>query len=150
MAKLYVFKPLKELHSISNKNPIGGYKVGVYNGHTVNKLRELGRVIAVDFDGVLFCGKDYPSVSGPNIDVINELKRAYVDGAKIIICTCRSKGQGMEEALAALARYGIPYDAINENIREVQRITGCITRKVYATEYWDYKAVRCLKEGVQW
>lgn len=100
----------------------------------------MSRIIAVDFDGTL-CEDRYPGIGAPKEDVIERLKQARYSGAKLILCTCRS-GDLLYEARSWCANYGLYFDAANENLPETLRKYPEESRKVYATEYWDDKAVR--------
>lgn len=97
-------------------------------------------IIAVDFDGTLNLSH-YPLADTPNTAVINALLKRKRAGAKIILWTCRS-GKELQAAVDACTRWGIRFDAVNDNIPEVKAAYGDNPRKVSATEYWDDKAVR--------
>lgn len=98
------------------------------------------KVIAVDFDDTLFTD-DYPFVGDPIIRVIEAVKEEQKRGSKIILWTLRC-GLPLERAVKACAQYGIHFDAVNENIPEViARWRGEDSRKIYADEYWDDRAI---------
>ena len=99
----------------------------------------MGKVIAVDFDGVLFT-EAYPKIGMPIAPNINRAKNARAAGAKLILWTCR-EGFALAEAIAACMAVGLEFDAINENLPETKERYGSDPRKVGADEYWDDKVV---------
>lgn len=99
----------------------------------------MDRIIAVDFDGCL-CKNDYPNIGEPNHHVITSLLWAQYNGAKIILWTCRT-GKQLDEAVEWCKDYGIKFDAVNGNLPSLIEAFGNDSRKVYATEYWDDRAV---------
>lgn len=96
-------------------------------------------IIAIDFDGTL-CRDGYPDIGAPRVEVIRAAKERQNAGAKLILWTCRS-GRYLEEALSWCDGMGLRFDAVNENLPEMQQLYGDDTRKVSATEYWDDRAV---------
>ena len=104
------------------------------------------RIIAVDFDGCIVTD-NYPDIAGANFIVIAALKDLKkLEGARLILWTCRS-GRLLDEAVDFCRRQGLEFDAVNENLPESIERFGCDTRKVYATEYWDDRAVRMPSSG---
>ena len=102
--------------------------------------RKLPPIIAVDFDGTLSLG-EWPGVGPPNIAIIRQLQERKGAGSKIILWTCRS-GEALSNALDWCRLMGIEFDAVNENLPEVLAAWGNKdTRKIFADEYWDDKAV---------
>ena len=97
------------------------------------------KVIAVDFDGVLFTDA-YPKIGMPIAPNINRAKNARANGEKLILWTCR-EGFALAEAIAACKAVGLEFDAINENLPEMKEKYGSDPRKVGADEYWDDRAV---------
>ena len=102
------------------------------------------RTIAVDFDGCL-CTKNWPGIGEPNHKAIDDLLRRQADGDKVILWTCRT-GEQLEEAILWCRNRGLRFDAVNENLPEHQEYFGNNTRKIYADEYWDDKAVPVTAE----
>lgn len=98
------------------------------------------KVIAVDFDGCL-CDSKWPGTGKPNLQAIKKLLRRKSAGDRIILWTCRS-GEQLEAAVQWCAKYGLIFDAINENTPENVKYFGNNSRKIYAHEYWDDKAKR--------
>lgn len=105
------------------------------------------RIIAVDFDGTL-CENRYPDIGEAIDGTVHDLLVARTAGAKLILWTCRT-GEHLRNALHWCAALGLEFDAVNENLPETIAWFGSDTRKVYATEYWDDRAVVPeKKEGV--
>jgi hypothetical protein len=95
-------------------------------------------VIATDFDGIL-CTVAFPQIGKPNIIIIKLLKNARLLGHKVILWTCR-EGQFLEDAIIWCKKYGLTFDAVNENVPEFKNQDFAI-RKIYADVYLDD---RCL------
>lgn len=103
------------------------------------------RIIAVDFDGTLVEDK-FPSIGEPIYQTWIKLFKEQSEGSKIILWTCRN-GEALEKAVEFCTNtMGFHFDAINENLDEIKVLYGGDTRKVFATEYWDDKAVLFCKE----
>ena len=99
------------------------------------------KMIAVDFDGTL-CKSCYPDIGKPRKRIIRRLLREQRKGAKIILWTCRC-GKPLEDAVKWCAEEGIVFDAINESLPAHREQWDTDPRKIFATEYWDDRAVRC-------
>lgn len=97
------------------------------------------KAIAIDFDGCL-CSNAYPEIGAPHWDVIQKAAQEQQDGAGLILWTCR-EDKLLDEAIAACARWGLTFDAINESLPSWIEAFGTHPRKVGATEYWDDRAV---------
>jgi len=98
------------------------------------------KIIAVDFDGCL-CKNAWPEIGEANRDVISDLiVMRNLQGYKLILWTCR-EGEALQAALDWCARYGLKFDAVNENLPEMNAQYGNDSRKIGADEYWDDKAV---------
>lgn len=97
------------------------------------------KVIAVDFDGCL-CENKYPEIGEPHNDVIQALLDEQRDGAKLILWTCRTDDM-LEAAIEWCKNFGIEFDAFNSNLPESIEYFQSDSRKIWATEYWDDKAV---------
>lgn len=104
---------------------------------------QLGKVIAVDFDGCL-CKDKYPLIGSPNLPLIKELIKIRKKGGKVILNTCRS-GELLDKAVEFCEMYDLEFDAVNTNLPEIIEYFGYDTRKIWATEYWDDKAVKVEK-----
>lgn len=104
-------------------------------------MKELGyRVIAVDFDGCL-CTNNWPEIGRPNRQLIRALKTARSRGNKVILWTCR-EGKALQDAVKWCDRYGLRFDAVNDNIPEMNQLFNNNSRKVGADLYIDDKAMR--------
>lgn len=102
------------------------------------------RIIAVDFDGTL-CTDVYPDIGIPNIRLIEMLKVLQKDGAQIILWTCRC-GKALDEAVIWCGKFGLTFDRVNENTKEILEKYGSDSRKIYADVYIDDKACFPWKE----
>lgn len=97
------------------------------------------KYIAVDFDGTLF-ETEFPDIKMPKMEVFNWCLEHKARGAKIILHTCRESYR-LDAAIAACKRYGLEFDAVNENPFTSWAITDQ-SRKPYADIYLDDKAWR--------
>ena len=95
-------------------------------------------IIAVDFDGTI-CTDEYPKIGSPNKFLIAALIEAQHQEAKIILWTCRS-GDQIKKAVDWCEKYGLIFDAVNENVEEAIQKFGGDSRKIYADLYIDDKA----------
>lgn len=96
-------------------------------------------VIAIDFDGTL-CENKWPAIGEPRLGIIQAAQMAKRDGAILVLWTCR-EGISLSEALAACANWGLTFDYVNENPKQLIELWGNNPRKIGADEYWDDKAV---------
>ena len=103
-------------------------------------------VYAVDFDGTL-CESVWPGIGAPNIALINHLINRRLQGNKIILWTCR-EGERLQEAVDWCKRYGLRFDAVNDNLQELKDEFGNNPRKIAADAYIDDKAVNKPKYHV--
>lgn len=99
--------------------------------------KQVHKVIAVDFDGTLV-ESQFPDIGAIKQEVVNQVREEKTKGNIIIIWTCRT-GKVLEEAVQFLKNNDIPFDYVNENPLNPY---GDTTRKVFADEYWDDKAIR--------
>ena len=97
------------------------------------------KAIFVDFDGTI-CKDAWPDCGAPNHKVIYYILKKKAQGCKLILWTCRT-GKQLEEAVKWCSKYGIIFDAINENLPELIEMYGGDTRKITADEYIDDKNV---------
>ena len=98
-------------------------------------------VFAIDFDGTL-CTDNFPDIGKEIPGRINALKKLQEDGHKLILWTCRQNdehGSHLDNAVRWCAERGIIFDAVNQNLPEVQLKWGGDTRKVYCDYYIDDK-----------
>jgi hypothetical protein len=94
-------------------------------------------VYAIDFDGTIVEDK-YPEIGEPKRNRIDAILRLQSYGAKIILWTCRT-GEQLQEAVKWCADRGLIFDAVNQNLPEVQAKWGGDTRKVFCDMYIDDK-----------
>lgn len=94
-------------------------------------------VYAIDFDGTL-CHDKFPEIGDPYLNRIAAVKQLQRDGHKVILWTCRN-GKDLPKAVEWCKQYGLIFDAVNENLPEVQAKWGGDTRKVYCDYYIDDK-----------
>lgn len=94
-------------------------------------------IIAVDFDKTLSLNAPYPDVGEPNIKLIKWLNNQRIEyGAKLILWTCR-EDKPLKDAVEFCKKYGLTFDAVNENLPEI----GFDCRKIVASMYIDDLAV---------
>ncbi len=98
------------------------------------------KIIAVDFDGCL-CTNAWPGIGEANRDLISLLKFRRATGDKLILWTCR-EGKALDEAVEWCEARGLEFDAVNENLPEMNALYGNDSRKVGADRYIDDKAER--------
>lgn len=103
------------------------------------EIIERNKIIAVDFDGTIVTDK-FPEIGEPNFELIEWLKQYRAEGGKLILWTSRNKEQ-LPKAVEFCKTIGLEFDAINENLKEVQDKWKGDTRKVLADYYLDDKAV---------
>ena len=103
-------------------------------------------IIAVDFDGTLITGNNWPDVCGePNRKLISFLIGQKNKGNKIILWTNRTdvpekESYPLRDAVEFCRAAGLEFDAVNENLPEIIRAYGSDSRKVSADTYIDDKA----------
>jgi len=114
----------------------GKYCVGGHFEATKPKTK----IIAVDFDGCL-CKNQFPEIGDEIYETLRRLKEEQRNGARLILWTCR-RGMALAAAVGWCAVRGIRFEAVNENLPDIIEIFGGDTRKIFAHEYWDDKAVR--------
>lgn len=97
---------------------------------------DYSEVYAVDFDGTLNLAQKYPELGKPNMKLIEMLIERRAEGDKVILWTCR-EGHLLDDAVGYCRKYGLEFDAINDNIQENKNRWGNNTRKVFADFYID-------------
>ena len=95
-------------------------------------------IIAVDFDGTLYDGKQV------NATLLRQLQQSQRRGDIVILWTCR-EGQSLRDAVNILLEIGFRPNFVNQNAPNVIRMLGHDTRKIYADVYIDDKAMRIEK-----
>ncbi len=103
------------------------------------QMGTLPYIIAVDFDGTLV-EDQFPEIGEPIENTWDLMKVAQDSGAKIILWTSRD-GERLKAAVEFCTERGFHFDAINDNLDECKILFDNSTRKVYANEYWDDKAI---------
>lgn len=101
-------------------------------------------IIAVDFDGTL-CRNAYPNIGEPKEDIISMIKLLKREGAQLILWSCRN-GEQLQQAVEWCRSYGLEFDAVNQNLPEIQQAWGGDTRKVFADMYIDDRNLGGLAE----
>lgn len=99
------------------------------------------KIIAVDFDGTLIPEGCFPGTGPPNQQVLNYCKSEQAKGTKIILWTNR-EGEPLQTAVRWCHNHGLYLDAINDNLPESIAFLGGNSRKIYADEFIDDRAVR--------
>lgn len=95
-------------------------------------------VFAIDFDGTL-CVDKFPEIGEPHQAMIDFVMNAQVYGKyKTILWTCRH-GEYLQKAVDWCISHGLYFDAVNQNLPEIQEMFGTDTRKIYADVYIDDK-----------
>lgn len=114
------------------------------NEHTNDtpKLQSVRRAIAVDFDGCI-CTNNYPDIGVADTKVIKALLKEKAKGTALILWTCRG-GEELKEAIDACKKWGVEFDAVNQNLPDWKEYYKNDCRKVGASEYWDDRA-KCVK-----
>jgi hydroxymethylpyrimidine pyrophosphatase-like HAD family hydrolase len=120
----------------------------------ITSFEELPKIVAVDFDGTLV-EDEFPNIGKPNEEMFNFLKYLRQEqGVKLVLWTSRNfsekYGDLLEQAVEFCQSKGLEFDAINENIQEVQDFTGEDTRKIYADVYIDDKSVPAIQSPIYW
>lgn len=97
------------------------------------------KIYAVDFDGTL-CDSNYPEFGDPIQRVIDFCKEKQREGHKLILWTCRT-GKPLDDAVMWCTEHGLYFDAVNDNLPELNKLYGNNSRKVYADFYIDDKNI---------
>lgn len=98
----------------------------------------MDKIIAVDFDGTL-CKDAWPGIGEPNWSLICFLQDSQLEGAKVILWTCRD-GVMLDNAIEWCKNQGLYFDAVNDNLPESIKKFGSNSRKIFADVYIDDKA----------
>lgn len=113
---------------------------------TKEQMDRLPKIVAVDFDGTLVLDR-YPDIGDPIYEMFDICQRLKSAGVKLILWTSRSY-EYLDQAVKFCKNHGLEFDAVNENIKEVQALFNTDTRKVYADFYIDDKAIpNCMSPG---
>lgn len=93
-------------------------------------------ILAVDFDGTIVENK-FPEIGMPDPIIVDAIKAYKAVGWKVILWTCRTDEMLQDAVDFCKEQLGIEFDAVNDNLPEVQHYFGGNTRKVFANLYWD-------------
>ena len=93
-------------------------------------------ILAVDFDGTLVSNK-FPEIGEPDWVISGAVKAYQNAGWKVILWTCRTEEMLQEAVDFCKEQLDLEFDAVNDNLPEVQAYYGGNTRKVFANLYWD-------------
>lgn len=100
-----------------------------------NEKKLFPSIIAVDFDGTLVENK-FPEIGDVNPVIWGAIEAYKAMGWKIILWSCRTDDM-LQAAVDFCAEHGLLFDAVNENLPEVQAFYHGDTRKVFANMYLD-------------
>lgn len=109
-------------------------------------MNKLPYILAIDFDGTL-CEDRFPEIGAANDRLISALIKFKEErpGVKYVLWTCRDNNtpeRYLDRAVEFCEKHGLKFDAVNENLPEVQAMFGNNdTRKVYADRYLDDKNI---------
>lgn len=108
--------------------------------------KQRAKIIAVDFDGTLVTDK-FPLIGDPILKNIERVKEEQANGADIILWTCRT-GYPLMDAVYFCRSIGIELAAINEGLPHVEGNYKEPSRKIFADEYWDDRAVHMSEKDI--
>ena len=97
------------------------------------------KIIAVDFDGCIVSNKS-PEIGELIPETVARVKAEKEKGSRLILWTCR-RDELLCAAIEFCTAHGIYFEAINENLPDIIEAFGGDTRKIFANEYWDDRAV---------
>ncbi len=98
------------------------------------------KILGVDFDETLFKHSWPDDFSEPNMPVIEYVKTRQEQGWWIILVTCRSSAEAINDAVMAARSAGIYFDGVNANHPAlIDKFGDC--RKIYCDEYIDDKNI---------
>lgn len=89
-------------------------------------------IVAVDFDDTITYPSPFPITGKIRPEAVKTIKSFQALNIQVILWTCRS-GQYLEEAINLCNEHGIYFDAINDNIKDIN------SRKILADVYVDDK-----------
>lgn len=109
---------------------------------------ELPPILAVDFDGTLVADC-FPQIGKPQWFIVEVVRQHQKQGWKLVLWTCRN-GDRLQEAVDFCDQVlGLRFDAVNQNIPEVQALYGGDTRKVFADLYLDDKNAYIVQDPMR-
>ena len=113
------------------------------------------KTVAVDFDGTLTYGDNYPMVKDINIWAVIALIAYKRAGGTLLLFTCRTDF-ALEEALRECSKYGLYFDEVNRTTQKAinewreNHPHSSISSKVSADLYIDDKAYPNNITGIDW
>lgn len=97
----------------------------------------LNKIIGVDFDGTLAITKGtYPKIQGPIQEILDYVKSEQAAGAYVILITMREFDE-LRQAVIWCEEQGLRFDAVNDNLPQMQAFFGNNPRKIFCNEYLD-------------
>jgi hydroxymethylpyrimidine pyrophosphatase-like HAD family hydrolase len=90
-------------------------------------------IIAIDFDGTLHDGEDWPAIGQPLPYAIKVMQQLKEDGHDLIIWSCREGRYGVD-MVNWIIEHQIPFDRINEH---APNDFPYESRKIYSDIYID-------------
>lgn len=102
----------------------------------------LPKVVAVDFDGTLVTGAEFPEIGELNQELVNLLYKGKYKDYKKVLFTHRC-GDNLVAACNFLADHGIYFDAVNDDVPEIAEIlhrNATNNRKIWFDVLFDDKA----------
>ena len=112
-------------------------------------MSTLPKIVAVDFDGTLVEDK-FPEIGRPRVNMIQAVKQLQAAGVRVVLWTCRDHDSLKTAVDWCKEKHGLIFDAVNENVAEVQQMFNNDTRKVYADLYIDDKASSFMSNPYEW
>ena len=102
-------------------------------------MKKHNKIIAVDFDGCIVTNR-FPEIGDAIPETLQRIKDEKDNGSRFILWTCR-RDERLTAAVEWCAAHGIQFDAVNDNLPDIIEAFGGDTRKIFANEYWDDRAV---------
>ena len=99
------------------------------------------KCFAIDFDGTLVVGDNYPNIGEPNWPVVDKVKKLQKEGHEICLWTCRS-GEDLQQAVEyCSSKLGLNFDDILVNTNMLAQHYNVTPNKLAADYYVDDKAL---------
>jgi len=109
-------------------------------------MKKYPKIIALDFDGCVVTDK-YPEIGEPIEKNIKKIKEEIAAGTIVILWTGRVN-EYLQAAINVCKEHEIHLDAVNENVPWVVEEFGNDSRKIFANEYWDDRAVLMSEKDI--
>lgn len=106
------------------------------NATTYDEKKLFPPILAIDFDGTLV-SNEFPNIGNPDWVIIQAVKAYQSMGWKLILWTCRTNNMLQDAVDFCRNTLDLEFDAVNQNLPEVQKFYGGDTRKVFANMYID-------------